>query len=184
MTRTRASAKDAGTRFETAVARYLAEHVDDRTARAHELIAAGHHPLRTATRELVALHPDAAPAGDRTAPGLRCGDCKFRQVMTRSENGRTNGRCASDRVRRDVFAWWPACADHQPAERARSGERACADGSVVKRRYRPVAETAEQYGILADQGLSNEQIAQRLGLTTGSLASALRRALSAEENGS
>lgn len=33
MTRTRASAKDAGTRFETAVARYLAEHVDDRIER-------------------------------------------------------------------------------------------------------------------------------------------------------
>jgi uncharacterized protein YndB with AHSA1/START domain len=33
VTRTRASAKSAGTRFETAVARYLAEHVDDRIER-------------------------------------------------------------------------------------------------------------------------------------------------------
>ena len=33
MTRTRASAKTQGTRFETAVARYLAEHVDDRIER-------------------------------------------------------------------------------------------------------------------------------------------------------
>ena len=33
MTRTRASAKAAGTRFETQVAAYLAEHVDDRIER-------------------------------------------------------------------------------------------------------------------------------------------------------
>jgi hypothetical protein len=33
MTRTRASAKSAGTRMETTVARYLAEHVDDRIER-------------------------------------------------------------------------------------------------------------------------------------------------------
>lgn len=33
MSRNRASAKSAGTRFETAVARYLAEHVDDRIER-------------------------------------------------------------------------------------------------------------------------------------------------------
>lgn len=33
MTRTRASAKAAGTRMETTVARYLAEHVDDRIER-------------------------------------------------------------------------------------------------------------------------------------------------------
>ncbi len=33
MTRSRASAKTAGTRFETSIARYLAEHVDDRIER-------------------------------------------------------------------------------------------------------------------------------------------------------
>ena len=33
MSRTRASAKAAGTRFETDVAKYLAEHVDDRIER-------------------------------------------------------------------------------------------------------------------------------------------------------
>jgi hypothetical protein len=33
MTRSRASAKAAGTRFETSVARYLSEHVDDRIER-------------------------------------------------------------------------------------------------------------------------------------------------------
>lgn len=33
MTRTRASAKTQGTRFETSIARYLAEHVDDRIER-------------------------------------------------------------------------------------------------------------------------------------------------------
>jgi hypothetical protein len=83
-------------------------------------LAAGRHPL---TRG--ALHPDAAPAADRTAAGHRCGGCRFR-----APTGATraypkclfgwSGNAWDDPPRRtsgaatDVRGWWPACQDFQP----------------------------------------------------------------------
>jgi hypothetical protein len=48
------------------------------TARQHVQLAAGIHPLTRGP-----LHPDAAPAEPRDAPGLRCGACAHRVLAGR-----------------------------------------------------------------------------------------------------
>lgn len=94
-----------------------------RTQRQLEVLAAGYHPL-TNTR----LHPEAAPFDDRSAPGRRCGNCRFREVLAYRQNAFPKcmfpGDLGADEIEvlgpprvthgaaSDVRAWWPACADH------------------------------------------------------------------------
>ncbi|MGH3376018.1 MAG: hypothetical protein ACRDP6_14870 [Actinoallomurus sp.] len=100
-----------------------------RALRQLEALRAGTHPLGMLPRVLpgyLPLHPDAAPADDRTAPGLRCGTCRFRLVLgyhnrsyAKCTFGQTEGRLSpriSHGAATDVRAWWPACRDYQRAE--------------------------------------------------------------------
>jgi hypothetical protein len=94
-----------------------------RTLRQTADLAKGRHPL-TGGR----LHPDAAPAGDRAAPGLRCGTCRYRQVI--GYHNRAYGKClwpnengdlnelprVTHGAGSDVRRWWSACSDYQPRE--------------------------------------------------------------------
>lgn len=82
-------------------------------------LAKGRHPL-TGGR----LHPDAAPADDREAPGARCGTCRFRvsggypkcrwpdpgEYRVAKLPRVTHGPAT------DCRQWWPACTDWQPRE--------------------------------------------------------------------
>lgn len=85
---------------------------------------AGRHPL-TGGR----LHPDAAPAGDRTAAGTRCGTCRFRVVG--GYHGRHYPKChwpnpdeyltanlprVTHGPATDCRQWWPACETYEPRE--------------------------------------------------------------------
>lgn len=86
-------------------------------------LAKGRHPL-TGGR----LHADAAPAGDRSAPGTRCGGCRFREVI--GYHNRAYAKCLwpdtdgdlneLSRVTHgpatDCRQWWPACSDWQSRE--------------------------------------------------------------------
>lgn len=83
-------------------------------------LARGVHPL-TGGR----LHPDAAPADDRDAPGLRCGTCLFRVPGGQYPKCRwpdpTEYRVSKlPRVTHgpatDCRAWWSACTDYRPRE--------------------------------------------------------------------
>jgi hypothetical protein len=99
-----------------------------RTIRQAAALAAGRHPLQPVAGRSLPLHTEAAPHDDRTAPGRRCGDCKYRVPLRHHE--RTHVKClygmtgsdvrtaprASNSAASDVRAWWPACADHQPKE--------------------------------------------------------------------
>lgn len=104
-----------------------------RTARQLDALRAGTHPLGMHPRILpghLPLHQDAAPADDRTAPGLRCRDCQFRVVLgyhnrsyAKCTFGQTEDRPApriSHGTATDVRAWWPACRDYQPAEETKT----------------------------------------------------------------
>lgn len=91
-----------------------------RTLRLTRDLALGRHPL-TGGR----LHPDAAPADDRTAPGARCGTCRFRVTGGQYPKCRwpDPGEYRIAKLPRvthgpatDVRAWWPACTDWQPTE--------------------------------------------------------------------
>jgi hypothetical protein len=91
-----------------------------RVERQAEAMAARQHPLVAALRIPLALHVDAAPAGDRTAPGLRCGTCVHRQTPYRRVAGRYPKCAHGGRWERatggpgtDVRAWWPACVNHK-----------------------------------------------------------------------
>jgi hypothetical protein len=64
-----------------------------RTLRQKQALTAGKHPTSLYFGRIVRLHTDAAPAEDRKAEGLRCGDCALL-----SKNG-----------------WWPACVNHEAA---------------------------------------------------------------------
>jgi len=95
-----------------------------RTRRQAELLASGRHPLSSPLGFPLPLHPDAAPAADRTAPGLRCGSCQFRQLLRHHD--RVYGKCylpgpvtgrpvrVTNGAATDVRVWWPACRDYQP----------------------------------------------------------------------
>jgi hypothetical protein len=101
-----------------------------RTLRQLDALSAGTHPLGMHPRILpghLPLHPDAAPADDHTAPGLRCGTCLFRQLLGYHDHkhpkclfGNTKGRWprVTHGAATDVRAWWPACRDYQPSEEA------------------------------------------------------------------
>lgn len=91
----------------------------------------GTHPLaRVVSRpDLMRLHPQAAPAEDRKAPGRRCGNCAFRRLL--NWHNRTYPKClygiqfadpnahigrlprVSHGAATDVRAWWPGCVDHE-----------------------------------------------------------------------
>ena len=92
-----------------------------RTIRQAEALARGVHPLALAVGWRIRLHPDAAPANDPKSDGLRCGGCRFRQVI--GYHSRSYPKCRhGDGVREshgagtDVRAWWPACTDYEPTE--------------------------------------------------------------------
>lgn len=96
-----------------------------RTIRQADALAHGRHPLGLVFGSPLRLHADAAPADDRTAPGARCGTCRFRELFgyhTRSYAkctvGYVEGRGyprVSHGSATDVRAWWPACRDYQKA---------------------------------------------------------------------
>lgn len=81
----------------------------------------GRHPLTRGP-----LHPDAAPADDRTAAGARCATCRFRRPV--HGGARAYPKClhgwsgdprdepprCSNGPATDVRGWWPACRDYQP----------------------------------------------------------------------
>jgi hypothetical protein len=92
-----------------------------RTIRQAQALANGRHPLGLVHGTPLRLHPDAPPAGDRKAPGPRCGSCVFierqdqwlkctrgraGEIFTRSfRRGPYETRGAAT----DLRAWWPAC---------------------------------------------------------------------------
>lgn len=79
------------------------------TIRQAKLIAAGIHPANQ-----LPLSPQAAPAGDRNAPGQRCGGCSH-MVKKRQGNGEWL-KCdlAGNLKGPDARAWWPACNRYTP----------------------------------------------------------------------
>jgi hypothetical protein len=94
-----------------------AEHISagrKLTKRQQADVEHGRHPLTGG-----ALHAEAAPAEPRSAPGRRCGNCRFRESIGHHDKtypkcqfgggGRVTSGAASD-----VRAWWPGCTDHQP----------------------------------------------------------------------
>lgn len=95
-----------------------------RRRRQLECMAHGQHALSSALRRPIRLHPDAAPADDRTAPGLRCGTCVHRVTPNREVAGRYPKCAFGGRWERatagpgtDVKAHWPACVDYEEAGR-------------------------------------------------------------------
>jgi hypothetical protein len=93
-------------------------------ARQGKQLTDGWHPLSGGR-----LHPDAAPADDRAAPGLRCGSCRYRELIYGGQNAypkctvgakRTadghplSGPRITHGAATDVRAWWPACRDYEP----------------------------------------------------------------------
>jgi hypothetical protein len=94
-----------------------------RTRRQAAVLRQGQHPLTLVLSAPLRLHPDAAPADDRKAPGLRCGTCAFREI--RHYGPRAWPKCTfGDGVRMshgagtDIRAYWPACRDYQPKDGA------------------------------------------------------------------
>lgn len=94
-----------------------------RTERQAALLAAGRHPLSSPLGVSLYLHPEAAPADDRDAPGRRCGNCAFRLLI--GHHSRSYPKCAypngepgpwpraSHGEATDIRAWWSACLHHQ-----------------------------------------------------------------------
>lgn len=98
-----------------------------RTLRQAEALTRGRHPLGLALGFPLSLHAEAAPADDRSAPGRRCGDCRFREVL--GYHSRSYPKCTFGGTDRglprvthgsgtDVRGWWPACRDYEPADPA------------------------------------------------------------------
>lgn len=91
-----------------------------RIQRQDEHLALGLHPLSAALTIHLKLHDDAAPAGDRAAPGHRCGECVYREIPAREVSGRYPKCSYGGRWERatsgpgtDVRAWWPACQNFE-----------------------------------------------------------------------
>ena len=118
-----------------------------RTRRQAALLAAGRHPLSSPMGVSLFLHAEAAPADDRTAPGRRCGNCRFRQIL--GHHSRSYAKCmapglmsaesyeqhgpprVSHGEATDVRAWWPGCADHEYGDPGLSPDAArCVPGEI------------------------------------------------------
>lgn len=100
-----------------------------RTLRQLDTLTRGLHPLGLALTvgRYLALHVEAAPYNDRSAPGRRCGNCRFRRTLPhhniaypKCAFGSTDAGAprASHGSGTDVRAWWPACRDHEPGDPA------------------------------------------------------------------
>ncbi|MCT7369430.1 hypothetical protein [Mycolicibacterium llatzerense] len=84
-------------------------------------IVRGEHPLGR-----IRIHADAAR--ERGGEGLRCGGCRFRELL--EHHNKTYPKChlplqIGDRTTyprdtgcesSDIRSWWPACTDYQPRE--------------------------------------------------------------------
>ena len=118
-----------------------------RTKRQAALLAARRHPLSSPMGSSLFLHAEAAPAGDRSAPGRRCGNCRFRQIL--GYHNRSYAKCmapglmsaeayeqhgpprVSHGEATDVRAWWPGCTDHDYGDPALSPDAArCIPGET------------------------------------------------------
>jgi len=101
-----------------------------RTIRQLQTLENGRHPIGLCFGFVLRLHDQAAPAGDREAPGLRCGSCRFRELQHGPHNGtfakcmRGDGSLASFSASSDVRAWWPACTHYEPPQAADGTEGA------------------------------------------------------------
>lgn len=85
-----------------------------RTRRQKQALAAGKHPISVYVQRTVPLHADAAPADDRTAPGLRCRTCvrlTRRWGYLKCANVSDTHSAASD-----IRAWWSACVNYEAAD--------------------------------------------------------------------
>lgn len=93
-----------------------------RTERQAARIRNGVHPLSGDIAGcFLTLHTEAAPGHDRTAPGRRCGNCTYRQVLGHHDRayakctwptGARNAPRVTNSAASDIRAWWPACRDH------------------------------------------------------------------------
>jgi hypothetical protein len=99
-----------------------------RTRRQAAMLTRGVHPLAPPLGYPLRLHAEAAPTDGRGAPGRRCGNCRFREVL--GHHDRSYAKClapgllsaeaykrlgpprVSHSAATDVRAWWPACTDH------------------------------------------------------------------------
>lgn len=100
-----------------------------RTIRQLEALRHGQHPIGLSFDIVMRLHPDAPPADDRSAPGPRCGSCRFRELAT-SNGNKSFPKCllgwdgdyrrdppyASHGAATDCRAWWPGCQHWERAE--------------------------------------------------------------------
>lgn len=90
-----------------------------RTQRQAAALANGRHPISLIVLRRVDLHPDAAPAGDRTAAGLRCGGCVH--LVAVGHRSRAYSKCerasTSHSASSDIRAWWPACIHFEEGDR-------------------------------------------------------------------
>jgi hypothetical protein len=101
-----------------------------RTKRQAALLANGRHPLSSPMGLSLWLHDEAAPADDKNAPGRRCGNCRWREVL--AYHNRSYAKCmrpgnwqsgedyerngppqVSHSAATDVRAWWPGCKNHE-----------------------------------------------------------------------
>ena len=74
------------------------------TIRQGKLLAAGIHPANQ-----LPLSPEAAPADDRNAPGLRCGTCTHLTKKVQRNGAWLKCDLAGNLKGPDARAWWPAC---------------------------------------------------------------------------
>jgi hypothetical protein len=111
-----------------------------RTRRQAAMLANRRHPLSSPLGYSLFLHAEAAPADDRDAPGRRCGNCRFRQILGHHDSRYPKcvapGLMSADAYERlgpprvshgeatDVRAWWPGCKDHEWGDPALSPDSA------------------------------------------------------------
>ena len=81
----------------------------------------GTHPLSMPGWPVIWLHKDAPPPDDLSAPGPRCGGCRFRELLMPYNSRRRFPKCTapgrgrmSHSTATDVRGWWPACTAYEP----------------------------------------------------------------------